>query len=251
MRYACALAACWPLLLAAPAAASPASAAEALPPVVDLAASIGIVTDYRFRGISLSDTHPSFRGSMVATHRSGAYAGISAYTLDGFGELGGSNLELDLSAGYRRSIGPVTADAGLLYYAYPGSSGGSFEFFEPYASVSAPIGPVTARLSAAYAPPQDGLNGNGNLYLAGELALPIRSTPVTLRARLGRSRGDTPLTPGGQYHEWLVGADYGLGQVTLGAAITGTDIAAADACAAGARPRDTQPTVSLTAALGF
>ena len=219
--------------------------------MIDVAGSIGIVTDYRFRGISLSDTHPSVQGSIVATHRSGAYAGISAYTLNGFGELGGSNLELDLYAGYRHNIGPVTVDAGLLYYAYPGSSGGSYEFIESYASLSARIGPATAKLSAAYSPPQDGLNGNGNLYLAGEVALPIRSTPATLRGRLGRSSGDTPLTPGGLYHEWLVGADYELGQVTLGAAITGTDIAAAEARAAGARPRDTRPTLSLTAALRF
>ena len=219
--------------------------------MVDFTASLGVVSDYRFRGISLSDTHPSFQGGVAGTHRSGAYAGVSAYTLDGFGELGGSNLELDLYAGYRRSIGSVTADAGLLYYAYPGASGGSFEFFEPYASVVAPIGPVTAKLSAAYAPPQDGLNGNANLYLAGELALPIRSTPVTLKVRLGRSSGDTPLTPDGRYHEWLVGADYALGQLTLSAAITGTDIKTAEARAAGARPRDTRPTVSLTGALSF
>lgn len=227
------------------------TAAEEAPPTFDLAGSVGVVSDYRFRGISLSDRGPSLQGSVVGTHRSGAYAGISAYGLDGFGELGGSNLEMDLYAGYRRRLGPVTADAGLLYYVYPGASGGEFEFFEPYASLSVPVGPATAKLSAAFAPAQDALNRHSNLYLAADVAWPIRSTPLTLKARLGRSSGDTPLTPGGRYTEWLVGADYSLRRLTLGVGVTGTDISTSDALSAGARRRDTRPTLVLSGALSF
>ncbi|HEX8467104.1 MAG TPA: TorF family putative porin [Allosphingosinicella sp.] len=227
------------------------AAAEEAPPTFDLAAGIALVSDYRFRGISLSDRRPSLQGSLVGTHRSGAYAGVSAYTLDGFGELGGSNLELDLYAGYRRKLGFVSADAGLLFYAYPGASGGKFEFFEPYASLSMPLGTATARLSAAFAPAQDALGGNGNLYLAADIAVPVRHTPFTLKARLGRSSGETPLTPGRRYGEWLAGADYAAGRVVLGVAVAGTDIGAADALAAGARRRDTRPTIVLSGTASF
>lgn len=236
------------LLVLAPASAT----AQAPPPAATIdVAAIGLVSDYRFRGISLSDDGPSVQGSLVATHRSGLYAGASAYSLDGFGELGGSNVELDLYAGYRRTAGRVTADAGLLYYAYPGASGGAFEFFEPYGSLSAPVGPATVKLSAAFAPAQRALNRNSNLYLAADLGLPIRNTPLSLRGRVGRSSGDTPLTPGGRYIEWLVGADYNWGRLTLGAAVTGTDIGTADAIAAGARPRDTRTTVVLSGSMSF
>ena len=39
----------------------------------------------------------------------------------------------------------LTADVGLLYYVYPGGSFGDGNVFEPYASLTAAIGPATAK----------------------------------------------------------------------------------------------------------
>ena len=38
--------------------------------------SLGAVSDYRFRGISLSNKDPAFQPSVTVTHKSGAYASV-------------------------------------------------------------------------------------------------------------------------------------------------------------------------------
>src|SRR3546814_16949426 len=63
----------------------------------------------------------------------------------------GSDQELDLIAGYSKTVGAATFDVGVLYYYYPSSGGGNTDFVEPYASVKGTFGPATATLRAAYA----------------------------------------------------------------------------------------------------
>jgi uncharacterized protein (TIGR02001 family) len=240
-------AACAAFLLAPATALAQAGGA---PPALAVDGAVAVVSDYRFRGLSLSDGHAAAQGTATLRHRSGAYVGAWASTLDGFGELGGSNLELDLFAGIRRPLAGGTADIGLLYYAYPGSSGGDFEYFEPYASFSGGIGPATAKLSVAFAPAQAALGGRSNLYVAAHLAVAIPRTPLSLRAHVGRSRGDTPLSPGGLYHEWQVGADLAWRGLTFGLSYVDTDLARAEANALGLTRGIAAPTlvVAVTAA---
>lgn len=210
-----------------------------------------LVSDYRFRGISLSDGHAAAQGTTTARHRSGAYLGFWASTLDGFGELGGSNLEFDLYAGVRRPLAGGTLDVGLLYYAYPGSSGGDFEFFEPYASYSRSFGPVTAKLSTAFAPAQDALGGNSNFFMAADLSVAVPRTPVTLRGHVGRSHGETPLSPNGDYLEWQLGADFVWRGVTLGISYVDTDLSRTQAAGVGATFNIVAPTIVVAASIGF
>lgn len=209
-----------------------------------------IVSQYRFRGIGLSDEKPALQGWANLNHDSGAYAGAWASSTDGFGELGGSNLELDLYAGYKTEIADgVTVDGGLLYYAYPGSTGGEFEFFEPYAKLGLAAGPASVTLGLAYAPAQDAIGGNDNLYLSADAALPIVGTPLALDAHLGRSEGDTTLTPGGGYTDWSLGASASWKALTARIAYADTDISDPDALAAGATSDivDEAVVLSLTA----
>lgn len=224
------------ILCSAPAFAQSADAPapDSTPPFT-VTGGATIASQYRFRGISLSDEEVALQGTINVQHRSGVYAGLWGSTLDGFGELGGSNLELDLYGGWRGQVAPnVNVDAGLLYYAYPGSSGGDFEFFEPYANVSAAFGPVTAKVGANYAWPQAGIGNNSNRYLYGELSAAIPRTPVTLTAHLGNSHGNTPLTPSGDYVDWSIGAALTWNHLTLGVAYLDTDLSAAEAVSGGA-----------------
>jgi uncharacterized protein (TIGR02001 family) len=199
-----------------------------------VSATAGIVSDYRFRGISLSDEHAAVQAALSVNHISGFYAGIWSSSLDGYGELGGSNVELDLYAGYKTALAGGTVDIGLLYYAYPGSSGGDFEFFEPYANFSKSIGPFTGKVAVAFAPAQDALGGNSNIYASGDLSAAIPDFPVTIKGHIGYSKGDTPLTPSGGYADWLVGVDYAWRNFTLGIAYVDTDLGAAQALSGGA-----------------
>lgn len=204
-------------------------------PAFSITGGVTIASQYRFRGISLSDEEVAFQGTINVNHRSGFYAGVWGSTLDGFGELGGSNLELDLYAGYRRQVAEgVAVDAGLLYYAYPGSSGGHFEFFEPYANVSLTRGPVTGKVGIAFAPSQDALADNSNTYVYGDLGVAIPHIPVTLTGHVGNSHGRTPLTPSGDYVDWSLGATATWRNFTLGVAYVDTNLSATEAATGGA-----------------
>lgn len=222
----------------------------AQPRQFSVSAGVTAISQYRFRGISLSDEDPAVQATVSLAHDSGLYAGLWASTIDGFGELGGANVELDLYGGYRLGVGSgATLDVGLLYYAYPGSKGGDFDFFEPYASVAGTLGPVTAKIGAAYAPAQDALADNSNLYLFGDVAAGIPATGFTIKGHLGRSKGDTRLSPSGRYFDWLAGVDYVTGPLILGAAYVDTDLDAAEAASAGATRDivDSAIVLSLTA----
>lgn len=204
-------------------------------PSVKITGGVTLVSQYRFRGIGLSDEKVALQGTINLNHDSGFYAGVWGSSIDGFGELGGSNLELDLYGGYKTEIlTGVTLDAGLLYYAYPGSNGGDFEFFEPYANVSGQVGPATLKVGGAFAPSQDGIGGNSNIYLFSDAGLPVKGTPITLNGHLGWSKGDTTLTPGGDYLDWSLGASAGWRNLTFGIAYVDTNIGRIDAVAAGA-----------------
>ena len=217
--------------------ATPAFAQSPTPvePSVKITGGVTLVSQYRFRGISLSDEKPAIQGTINLNHVSGFYAGVWGSSIDGFGELGGSNLELDLYGGYKTEIlKGVTLDAGLLYHAYPGSKGGDFEFFESYANVSGQFGPATLKVGGAFAPAQDGIGGSSNIYLFSDAGLPIKGTPITLNGHLGWSKGDTTLTPGGDYPDWSLGATAAWRNLTFGVAYVDPNISRSHAIAAGA-----------------
>lgn len=204
-------------------------------PPVTVTGGVTIATQYRFRGVSLSDEEVALQGTINVNHESGFYAGVYGYSLDGFGELGGSNLEFDIYAGLRREVTDgVTFNAGLLYYAYSGSSAGDFDFFEPYANVSGAVGPVTAKVGLAYAWEQGALGGNDNMYLFNDNSLPIPNTPIALTSHIGYSTGGSALALGDNYLDWSLGATATYRNLTLGVAYVDTDASEAQAIAAGA-----------------
>lgn len=244
----------FPFLAAASSAlAAPAMAQDrADEPALSASGGAAVVSQYRFRGIGLSDEQPALQAWASIDHDSGAYVGAWASSTDGFGELGGSNLELDLYAGYRTEIAQgVTLDAGLLYYAYPGSTGGAFEFLEPYAKLGLEAGPAVLTLGLAYAPAQDAIGGEDNLYLSADAALPLGDTPFALDAHIGRSQGDTSLTPGGGYTDWSLGASASWNALTARIAYVATDISRGDAVLAGAGPDIVDDAVVVSLGFGF
>ncbi|MFM5930983.1 MAG: TorF family putative porin [Novosphingobium sp.] len=172
-------------------AANPALADEADPPKdVTITGNVAFVTDYRFRGLSLSGGDMAVQGAINVNHSSGFYVGawgsnLEQDALDVYG-----NMELDVYGGWTGEIAKgVTADVGLLYYVYPSGSVGDGNVFEPYASLSTTMGPATAKVGMAYAWKQDSLGGDDNLYVYTDLGLAIPNTPVTLSAHAGYTSG--------------------------------------------------------------
>jgi uncharacterized protein (TIGR02001 family) len=193
--------------------------------------SVGVVTDYRFRGVSLSGGDPAIQGGFTLTHDSGFYAGTWGSSIDDGGSDIYGDVELDLFVGWSGSLSDaVGLDVGVLYYAYPTNAAGvDAEYVEPYATLSSTLGPVQAKLGVAYAWEQDSLGGNDNLYVFTKLSAGIPNTPITLNAGLGYTDGALapPLLAGtadDTGFDWTLGASATLlGNVSLGVAYTGVE----------------------------
>ncbi|MDT9599953.1 TorF family putative porin [Sphingosinicella rhizophila] len=200
-------------------AASPAVSAQEVPGEFTVSGGATIVSDYRFRGISQTDKRFAVQGTLGVSHISGFYASVWGSSIDDY-VYNGADQEINFIAGYRRTFGGTTIDAGILYYYYPGSGGISSDFFEPYASVAHTIGPVTGKLTANYAPKQSALSvGTGkedNLYVAADLSAGIPNTPVGLTAHFGHSFGPSYLTIGDEYSDWGLGVTYTWNRLTFG-----------------------------------
>ncbi|MET1111253.1 MAG: TorF family putative porin [Allosphingosinicella sp.] len=211
---------------AAALAASPALAEDERASAFTVTGGATIVSDYRFRGISQTGKRFAVQGNVSVAHESGFYATVWGSSIDDY-VYNGADQEIDLVAGYKRTFGDTTVDVGLLYYYYPGSGGIASDFFEPYASVSQAVGPVTAKVSAAFAPEQAALSlGAGkkdNLYLAGDLSASLPKTPVSLTAHVGHSYGPSYLTIGNGYTDWSLGASATWNHLSFGLAYVDTD----------------------------
>jgi uncharacterized protein (TIGR02001 family) len=240
--------------MAAILAATPAFAQDAPTAPFKVAGSVGIVSDYRFRGVSQSDKELAVQGGFSVTHESGLYVGTWGSNLSGWGTFGGANMELDLYAGYKLPVGGGALDVGATWYMYPGGFDNT-DFVEPYVKLSGTAGPVNLLAGVAYAPKQQALgsyyaNGaaaaagiytdegdkNDNLYVWGDISSGIPTTPLTLKGHIGYSNGNkglgpfaTSVAPTGEYVDWMLGADFVLGPVTLGVAYTDTDITKSEA----------------------
>ena len=228
-------------------AAMPAVAQETDPPKpITVSGSVGLVSDYRFRGVSQSDEEMAVQGGITVTHESGLYAGVWGSNLAGWGTFGGSNMELDLIGGYKMPLAGGTLDMGVTWYMYPGGADLT-DFAEPYVKLSGTAGPVNLLAGVAYAPKQRALGNfsntpqsrgqsKDNLYLWGDASAGIPGTPITAKAHIGYSKGNpglgpngTSVAPTGEYFDWLLGVDYVIGPITLGAAYVDTDIGTAEA----------------------
>jgi uncharacterized protein (TIGR02001 family) len=227
-------------------AASPALAQTEETEAFEIAGSVALVSDYRFRGVSQTDKELAVQGGVSVTHESGLYAGVWASNLAGWGTFGGSNTELDIYGGYATDLGGVKVDVGLTWYMYPGGLS-TTDFAEPYVKVSGDLGPASVLVGVAYAPKQEALGNfsntpqsNGqkqdNLYLWSDASVGIADTPLTLKAHLGYSDGNpglgpngTSLAPTGEYLDWMLGADVAVGPLTLGVSYVDTDISRSEA----------------------
>lgn len=139
-------------------------------PATTLSFNAGVVTDYRYRGITQTRNEPAVQGGVDYAHKSGFYVGAWASTIKwiadysysgGAGAKTGTdisgNVELDVYGGYKFDLAKdVAMDVGFLRYQYVGNNlemtGGRSRLNysdantnEVYAAIT--MGPVTAKYS--------------------------------------------------------------------------------------------------------
>ena len=137
-------------------------------PATTLTYNVGVVTDYRYRGITQTRNEAAVQGGVDYAHKSGFYVGawastikwIADYSYSGGAKTGtdiSGNMELDVYGGYKFDLAKdVTMDVGFLRYQYVGntlektggtarSNYGDANTNEVYTAIT--MGPITAKYS--------------------------------------------------------------------------------------------------------
>ena len=201
------------MALAMPIAAMPglahaeeAAAAEEPTPAWDLSGEIGLASDYRFRGLSLSGKEPEIMATATIAHESGIYASAWASNVE-LGSGKADDLEVDWTLGYSRDIGNITLDVGGIYYSYLGNH--TLNYVEAYGSIGTKVGPADVKVGVAYAPSQDNIGNRDNTYVYVSGEVPLGKLPLSLHGTFGYEHGAF----GDHKKDWIigVGADLGSG----------------------------------------
>jgi uncharacterized protein (TIGR02001 family) len=119
----------------------------------ETSANVTLATDYKFRGISQTDTSPAVQGGFDIAFDTGIYAGIWGSNVD-FAK----SMELDYYVGFAADLNDtVSYDVGFVYYDYPGTPdtdrtwmGGSESVEDDYAEIYASVSAFDATLGFAY-----------------------------------------------------------------------------------------------------
>lgn len=199
---------------AAPAFAQDEAAEEAEGPIT-VSGGIAVVSDYRFRGVSLSDKDFAVQPYLTVKHESGFYVGVWGSNI---AENPGEDIEVDLYAGFAGGD-TVTYDIGATYYAYPGVS--SFNYIEFTGKLGTTVGPATIGGQLSYVPSQDNTGNSDNIYVATNAAIAIPNSPITLTGSVGLEDG--AFSGGSSKLDWSLGASAAVKGFTLGVAYVDTD----------------------------
>ncbi|MGQ0383843.1 MAG: TorF family putative porin [Gammaproteobacteria bacterium] len=192
----------------------------------EVTGTVTAVSDYDFRGVSLSAKDPALQASIDYAHDSGFYAGAWASNLD-YGPGIDGDIELDLYLGWAgETEGGIGWDAGIVWYTYPDSSNDLAneiisipDYPEIYAGVT--FGPV--EIKQWYTNDWSGTDEDG-LYTEMNYGFELPAD-FGLNLHLGYNYGSgTELFFGETYFDFSVGVAKTLGNFDLELKFTGTDV---------------------------
>ena len=171
----------------------------------------GVVTDYRYRGISQTRFDPALQGGADFSHRSGFYLGTWASTIKWIEDGGGdAEVEVDIYGGYKTSFGDFGVDVGILRYLYPNSSlAVNPDTTEVY--VAGTWGPATLKYSHATTNLFGFTDSGGSGYLDLSATFDTGFWGLTVTPHVGRQRVRN--NSYASYTDWSIalGKDFGNG----------------------------------------
>lgn len=203
------------LAVSAPAFAQEEAAAEEASGPITISGGAAVVSDYRFRGVSLSDKDFAFQPTLTITHESGLYAGIWGSNI---AENAGDDIEVDLYAGFSGGE-ELTYDIGATYYLYPGVS--SFNYVEFTGKLGSTLGPATIGVQLSYVPSQDNTGNNDNIYYGTNATIALPNSPISIVGSIGTEDG--AFTAGNEKVDWSLGLTAAVSGFTLGASYVDTN----------------------------
>ncbi len=183
----------------------------------------GLITDYRYRGISQTRLDPAVQGGIDFAHKSGFYLGTWASSIQWIKDAGGSaSAEIDIYGGYKATVGDLTYDIGVLTYQYPSNK------LNPSANTTEVYGALTMGVfTAKYSRSTGNLFGFGGSSGSGYLDLSASfdmGNGWSIAPHIGNQQVNG--TGNGKYsytdYSLTLGKDMGNG-VSLSAALVGTN----------------------------
>ncbi|GAA5443585.1 hypothetical protein Misp06_01762 [Microbulbifer sp. NBRC 101763] len=180
----------------------------------------GLVSDYKFRGISQSDGRPVIQAGMDLDVGNGFYLGTWASQVDFDYGSDETDYEQDFYGGYSTEINEsISYDIGYIYYAYHGS-GRDEDYQEIYGSLT------FSDLTLGFAYSDDYWADSGNFYYpyAGySFSLP---SDFSLDLHVGLNLFDEEifLYESDSYIDYSATLSKNFGGLTLSAAFVGTDV---------------------------
>ena len=191
------------------AAASPTLAQSAW----SIEGTAGVVSDYRFRGSSLSNRDPALQAGLTLRHASGVYGDVFVSSIDEYGigvDGDGADVEFTGSLGWAGVLAGLDVDAALSAYQYP--DGDDVNYVEAPVQIGKSVKDVTWTLGFAYAPAQTALADDDNRYGWAGLAYAPESWPISLTGTIGYEQG--AFAPDGKT-DWVVGVAREFGPTTV------------------------------------
>jgi uncharacterized protein (TIGR02001 family) len=216
--------------------------------------TVTLVSDYEFRGVSLTEEDPALQASLDYSFANGIAIGTWASNLN-YGDDYDGSFELDFYASFTGDISEsVKWSAGLTAYTYPDSSARAatptqdarFKI-EPYLEGYVDITFGSWNAAQWYADDYSGL-GVGAQYTELNFTYEL-PRGFGLVAHLGYSWGEyweDDALGGGELFDYSLGVSYEAGHFTLGAKFTATDASGERQVGSGAFANDARVVLSIT-----
>lgn len=208
--------------------AAPAAAPE---PAYTLSYNVGVVSDYRFRGMAQTSFNPALQAGADFAHKSGLYLGVWGSNISWIKDYTGAtdgSLEVDLYGGYKGEISKdLSYDVGLITYQYPGNTSGDVaglanaNTVEIYGALTYSI--VTAKYSRSLSNFIANSNSTGSQYLEVAASFDL-GNGFSLAPHLGRQWIPNVAGDIGNYTDYslTLAKDFGNG-LTASVAAIGTN----------------------------
>lgn len=177
----------------------------------------GVVSDYRYRGVSLTNEDAAFQTDVTISAANGFYVYGWISTL---ADNGGDDLELMGLIGWAGDLASpgLSVDLGANVYSYPGVSDSTM--YEFSATLTQAVGDVSLNVGGAYFPEQTALWDMDNTYLWGGATTPLGFWGAEGTFTLGWEDGAFAEDK----TDWTLAIDIPVAQFNLRVAYVGTDV---------------------------
>lgn len=183
--------------------------------------NVAMVSDYRYRGVSLSNDEPAVQAEASVSHESGAYGSFFVSSIDEYGidsDGDGASTEVDYALGWAFSALGLEFDVAASAYTYPDAS--DVDYFTFPASVSRTVEAWTFSLGYDYTPTQRALGDEDSAYAWVGADWSPDLWELSFTGWLGHEDGS--FAPGGKT-DWGLGVARPLGPASIGLTYNGAD----------------------------